>query len=233
MAANKTEQTKDPIANVEDALSRTEFFIEKNRNILLGVLAGLIIIVGGFLAYRQYVVKPKEAEAQAAMFRAEIYFEKDSFQLALNGKGETEGFLAIIDQYGGTSSGNLAHYYAGISYLHTGKFQEAIDQLNDFDGDDILVSSMALGAKGDALMELNKVDEAIDQYVKAAGKNENSLTSPIYLMKAGMAYEDKGNYEKALEIYKKVRTDFFQTNEGREAEKYIARAETLMQQKGK
>jgi len=233
MAANKTEQTKDPIANVEDALSRTEFFIEKNRNILLGVLAGLIIIVGGFLAYRQYVVKPKEAEAEAAMFRAEIYFEKDSFQLALNGKGATEGFLAIIDQYGGTKSGNLAHYYAGISYLQTGKFQEAIDQLSEFQSDDILVSSMALGAKGDALMELNKVDEAIDQYVKAAGKNENSFSSPIYLMKAGMAYEDKGEYEKALEIYKKVRTDFFQTNEGRESEKYIARAEMLMQQKGK
>ena len=231
--AVKTENTKDPIANVEDALSRTELFIEKNRNLLLGILAGIIVIVGGFLAYKQFIVKPNEAEAQAAMFRAENYFEKDSFLLALNGKDKAEGFLSIIENYGNTPSGNLAHFYAGICYLHTGKFQEAIDHLDSYNGSDLLTTSMALGAKGDALMELGKTQDAIDMYAKAAGKNENSFSSPIYLMKAALAYESLGNYEKAVEIYKKVRSDFYQSNEGRESEKYIARAESIMQQKAK
>jgi tetratricopeptide (TPR) repeat protein len=179
------------------------------------------------LAYNQFIVKPKESEAQTAMFRAEIYFEKDSFNLALNGKGEVEGFLSIIDNYGGTKSSNLAHYYAGICYLQTGKFQEAISQLDEYSGEDMLTTSMAMGAKGDALMEMNKTQEAIDQYIKAAGKNENTFSSPMYLMKAAMAYEDMKNYDKALEIYTKIRKDFFQSSEGRDAEKYIARLEAL------
>ena len=230
--SQKTETTKDPIANVEDALSKSELFIEKNRNVLLGVLAGIIVVVGGYLAYQQFVVKPLEVEAQSAIFRAERYFEKDSFNLALNGKDKAEGFLSIIENYGGTKTGNLAHYYAGVCYLNLGKYQEAIDQMDQFDADDIMLGAMSLGVKGDATMELGKVDEAIDLYVKAAGKNENSFTTPMFLMKAALAYEGKGDYTKALEAYNKIRTEYFQSSEGREAEKYIARAELMLKQKG-
>lgn len=230
--AQKTETTKDPIANVEDALTKSEIFIEKNRNVLLGVVGGIIVVVGGYFAYKQYVVKPREVEAQSAIFRAERFFEKDSFNLALNGKDKAEGFLSIIENYGGTQTGNLAHYYAGVCYLNLGKYQEALDQMDQFDADDIMLASMALGVKGDATMELGKVDEAIEYYVKAAGKNENSFTTPMFLMKAALAYEGKGEYSKALEAYNKIRTEFFQSAEGREAEKYIARAELMLQQKG-
>ena len=76
-------------------------------------------------------------------------------------------------------------------------------------------------------MDMNKAQEAIDQYIKAAGKNENTFSSPMYLMKAAMAYEDMKNYDKALEIYTKIRKDFFQSSEGRDAEKYIARLEAI------
>jgi tetratricopeptide (TPR) repeat protein len=231
--AQKTAKTKDPIQNVEEALTKTELFIEKNRTILLGALAGVIVIVGGFLAYNQYIVKPAELEAQSASFRAEIYFEKDSFNLALNGdKKGTQGFLSIIDEFGSTKTGNLAHYYAGICYLNLGKFQESIEQLDQYNGSDLLTNSMALGAKGDALMELKKTQEAIDQYIKAAGKSENQFSTPMYLMKAALGYEDLGNYAKAIEIYTNIREKFFTSQEGREAEKYIARAQGMLDQKG-
>jgi len=226
MAQNNAPK-QDTLENIEESLSNAELFIEKNQKKLLLVLAAIVVAVGGVLAYNQFIIKPKEAEAQTAMFRAEIYFEKDSFNLALNGKGDVEGFLSIIDNYGGTKSSNLAHYYAGVCYLQTGKFQEAISQLDEYTGDDMLTTSMAMGAKGDALMEMNKTQEAIDQYIKAAGKNENTFSTPMYLMKAAMAYEDMKNYDKALEIYQKIRKDFFQSSEGRDAEKYIARLEAL------
>ena len=125
MAQNNAPKN-DAIENIEESLSNAELFIEKNQKKLLLVLTAIVVVVGGVLAYNQFIVKPKEAEAQTAMFRAEIYFEKDSFNLALNGKGDVEGFLSIIDNYGGTKSSNLAHYYAGICYLQTGKFQEGI-----------------------------------------------------------------------------------------------------------
>jgi tetratricopeptide (TPR) repeat protein len=231
--ADKTTPKHDTLQDIEASLSNTEMFIERNQKKLLLVLAAIVVVVGGVLAYKQFIVKPKEAEAQTAMFRAEIYFEKDSFNLALNGKGDVEGFLSIIDNYSGTKSGNLAHFYAGVCYLQTGKFQEAIDQFDAYDGEDIMTASMAMGAKGDALMELGKTQDAIDQYVKAAGKNKNSFSTPMYLMKAGIAYEEMKNYDKALEIYQKVQKDFYQTSEGREADKYIARVEGLKENGGK
>jgi tetratricopeptide (TPR) repeat protein len=172
-------------------------------------------------------------EAQAAIFRAERFFEKDSFQLALNGKDKAEGFLSIIDNYSGTKTGNLAHYYASVCYLHLGKYQECLDQMDQFDADDVMLGAMSVGVKGDALMELNRTDEAIEMYTKAASTNENSFTSPMYLMKAGVANEIKGDYNKALELYQKIRKNYFSSNEGREVEKYIARAELMVKQGGK
>ena len=231
--AKETETTKDPIANVEDALTKSELFIEKNQKLLLMVLGGIILVVGGIFAYRNYVVKPFEMEAQAAIFRAERYFEKDSFQLALNGKDKAEGFLSIIDNYSGTKTANLAHYYAAVCYLQLGKYQECLDQMEEFDAEDVMLGAMSTGIKGDALMELNRADEAIEMYVKAAATNENTFTTPMYLMKAGIGYEMKGDFAKALDTYQKIRKEYFTSNEGREVEKSIARAELMVKQGGK
>ena len=49
---------------------------------------------------------------------AEIYFEKDSFNLALNGDLNSAGFIDIADDYSSTKTGKLANYYAGICYLN-------------------------------------------------------------------------------------------------------------------
>lgn len=223
--AKKAPQPKDTIESIEDSLSKTEMFIENNQKLLLSILGGVILVVGAVLAYQQYVIKPQQAEAHSEMFRAELYFQKDSFELALNGNDAFKGFLEVADEYGSTDAGNIAHYYAGICYLQTGKFEEAISQLDSYSGDDILTSCMAIGAKGDAQMQLGKVDEAISSYVKAASKHENSFSSPMYLMKAGNAYEDQGKNDKALEVYKKIRTEFYSTQAGRDAEKFIARVE--------
>jgi tetratricopeptide (TPR) repeat protein len=226
--SKKATAPKDTIESIEDSLSKTELFIEKNQKMLLGVLAGIIVLVGAVLAYRQFVMKPKEAEAHAAMFRAELYFQKDSFNLALNGNDSFQGFLSIADEYSGTDAGNIAHYYAGVCYLQTGKFQEAIDEMNEYSGSDVMTSALSYGVKGDALMELGKAEEAVAEYLKAANENSNAFTTPLYLMKAGLVYEDLKNFEKALEIYKRIRNDYFQSNEGREIEKYIGRMETLL-----
>lgn len=226
-------ESSDPIANVEDALTKTELFIEKNQKKLLGTLAAIVLIIGAVMAYREFYVKPLEQEAQEAIFKAEAYFEKDSFKLALNGDTSFTGFLNIIEEYGSTKTGNLAKYYAGVCLLNLGKYQDAIAQFEDYDGEDMLSKSFAIGLKGDALMELGKTKEAIDQYVQAAGKEENQMSTPYFLMKAALAYEDLNDFTKAIEIYKKLRTDFFQTTEGRDAEKYLARAEGMLQQQSK
>jgi tetratricopeptide (TPR) repeat protein len=226
--AKKIDKTEERIVAVEEAFSKTEQFIEKNQKIILIVVGAIILMVLGYFGFKRLYLAPREKEAQSQMFMAEKYFETDSLTKALKGDGNYLGFLDIIDQYKFTKSANLSHYYAGICYLKKGEFQNAIDQLNDFSSGDELIAPMAIGAMGDAYMELNNTDKAIDYYLKAADKRKNDLTSPMFLMKAGMAYELEGKNDLALKTYLRIKTEFARTNEGRDIDKYIARLNELV-----
>jgi tetratricopeptide (TPR) repeat protein len=222
--AKKNSSQDENIVVVQDALSKTEKYIEDNQKSLMIIVGAIIAIAILYLAYTKLYVAPKEQTALAASFRAEQYFGIDSFRLALNGDGgSAEGFLSIIDDYGMTKTGNLANYYAGVCYLHMGKYDQAIDYLKAFDSDDQVVSAMALGALGDAYSELGDNDEALSYYIKA-GNADNDFTAPMYLMKAGLIYENKGKYADALEVYEKIKSEYSQSTEGRYIDKYIQRA---------
>jgi tetratricopeptide (TPR) repeat protein len=221
--AKKIDKTEERIVAVEEAFGRTEQFIEKNQKVILIVVGAIILIVLGYFGFKKLYVAPREKEAQSQMFMAEKYFEMDSATKALKGDGNYLGFQDIIDQYKFTKSANLSHYYAGICYLKKGEFQNALDQLSDFSSGDELVGPMAIGAMGDASMELNNTDKAISYYLKAADKRKNDLTAPLFLMKAGMAYELTGKNDEALKLYERIKKEYPRTNEGREIDKYIAR----------
>ncbi|MFC2110830.1 tol-pal system YbgF family protein [Bacteroidota bacterium] len=223
--AKKKEQAADNLIAVEEALSKTEQFIEKNKNLLTYIVIGIIIIVLGYMGFKKFILTPKELEAQAQMFMAEQYFEKDSLQLALYGdQNLNAGFIQIIEDYGITKSANLANYYAGICFLKLGDFQSAIDYLEDFNSDDMMVAPMAEGAIGDAYLELGSNKEALDHYLAAADMNVNQLTSPLFLMKAAWTYELLGKNEKAIEVYKRIKRDFPNSTEANEIEKHITKA---------
>ena len=226
MTKNTTEKT-EPIVDVQVVYSKTEQFIEKNKKIISMVTIAIIVIVGGYFGYKKLIIAPMEFDAQTQMFMAEKYFEQDSLQKAINGDGLNAGFVDIIDEFGGTKAANLAHYYLGICYRNTGEYELAIEELNSFSSDDIMISAVALGAIGDSYMELNDIDKAISYYEKAAEKNSNKLTSPIYLFKAGLAYEDKQDFAAAEKTYKTIKTDFPDARESQTIDKYIARVEAL------
>lgn len=227
MSKKHVEENSEVIVDVQEVYSKTEHFVENNKKNLSIIVGGIVVVIGLYLAYTKMYIAPMEIEAQSSMFMAEKYFEQDSLQKAINGDGLNYGFIDIVDEYSGTKSANLAHYYLGICYLKTGDYEGAIDELNNFSSDDIMVSSIAIGAIGDAYMELGEVDNAISHYEKAAKKNANELTTPMYLFKAGIAYEEQGDYEKAFDKYTRIKKEYAESTEGRTIEKYLARAEAL------
>ncbi len=227
--SKKQKAQNDGFEAVEEALTKTEQYIEENRKSLTIIILAIVVVVGGFLAYKNLLLEPKEGKAQSDLFMAEKYFEQDSFRLALEGDGVyAPGFLEIIDEYAGTKSANLAKYYAGISYLRLGEFQDAIDYLEDFDGNDRMVSIVALGATGDAYSELGEYEKAASFYEKATGLNENELLTPIYLFKAALVYEELGDLKKALDNYSKIKTDYPDSEEGKTIDRYIAAIEVQL-----
>jgi len=222
MTKKKTAQ-EDNLQELESALTRTEQFVEDNQRKITYVIGAVIVLVGAFLAFNRFYLQPKEQEALTQMFMAENYFEKDSFNLAINGDGNYLGFLDIIDDYGMTKSSNRAKYYAGISYLHLGQYEDAIDYLKKFKTDDLLLAPVKAGAIGDAMLELGKTDDALKQYKKAYSETENELTTPVYKMKAASLLESMNKLDEALKLYEEIKKDYPQSAEGTTVDRYIAR----------
>lgn len=200
---------------------------EKYPNLIMYAIGAIALAIGGWWLYKEMVVKPKQVEAVAAMWQAEQQFGRDSFQLALNDPGGGfDGFLALADKFSGTPAGNMAHYYAGICYLHTGDFDNAIAQMDDFSADGDLLPAMKYGIMGDAYAEKQDFGKALDYYEKAADASENDLLAMYYLKKLGMLNEHQGNKEAAIKAYERIRRDYpnQQSGDWRDIEKYIYRA---------
>jgi len=223
MSKKQKETTTDSFENVEHALSTTEQFIEDNQKMLSIIALVLILVVGGYWGLKKLYFLPLEQEAENSIYAAQNYFEKDSFNLALNGDGNSLGFLDIIDEYSSTKPGNLASYYTGICYLHLGDYEQAIDYLSSFSADDNLITATANGAIGDANLELGNKEEAVSYYKKAI-EVDNEIIAPAYLMKLGLLYEDMGNKEEAVKAYSKIKDNYKNSAEARQIDKYITRA---------
>jgi tetratricopeptide (TPR) repeat protein len=221
------ELVENPDALAQRLTVGSEDFVKKNKTKLLGVFAAIAaIIVAGFLYYNYRTTQNEEANE--AMFQAVYYFEADSLNKALNGDGQYDGLLKIADEYSGTDAGNLANFYAGVALLKQGSFAEAQSHLEDFKSDDYLMQARAYSLIGDALSEQGKYKEAADMYTKAANHNSNQYFSPLYLMKAGIAYEAGNDFQAAVNAYDKIIKSFSASAEVTDAKKYKARAETLV-----
>jgi tetratricopeptide (TPR) repeat protein len=238
MAKKNFEQTEENLANIEQAISKTEKFVENNKkNLSYGVVA-LFAIVFVVLGYNKYIRIPSNEEAYSSIWHAEQYFAQDSLEWALNGYAENPGFLDIIDDYGSTPSGNLAQYYTGICYFRLAQqsegemandyYAKAIDYLENFDSEDINVKPMAIGAIGDCKMELGKPEKAVSLYLEAARLNDNEFVTPLFLQKAAITYSFMGKHKKALALFEEIQANYPRSNESNEIKKYIAREESYL-----
>ncbi len=220
---SKKQETKQAgFETVENALSRTEQYIEQNQRSLTIIILAIVVIVGIYLGYKKFYLEPANEEANTAMFYAQNYFERDSFRLALEGDGANYGFLDIIDEYGITRSGNLARYYAGLCYFNLGQYEDALDYLKKFDSNDLLFATLALGVLGDCYVELDDLETAVSYYAKASDRKKNEMTTPIYYMKAALVYEELKDYKKALSYYEKIKKEYPNSDEARDIDRYIA-----------
>ena len=227
MAKKKKEANPQSLKNVEETLTKTEQFLEKNYKSLLIALGTIVLLVGLFWLGRMYLIS-KNNEAQAQMYQAERYLEMDSLNLALYGDGNYLGFIDISKDYKFTKTGNLAVYSAGICLLHLGQYEEALEYLNKYSKKDKVLGSLAIGASGDAYIEMGETDKGISKYLEAAEYADNSFNTPLFLMKAAEIYELEGRYADAMKIYLRIRDEYPESTEGTSIEKYIARVELLM-----
>ncbi|WP_432673188.1 tetratricopeptide repeat protein [Flavobacterium sp. SM2513] len=234
VAIDETDSTTAEVFNsLDETASRTEDFVARNQKLILGIVGAIAIAAIAYTLYVKFVADPKEIDATTEMYMAQKNFQmatdgtaSDSlYNLALNGAEGKLGFVKIAEDFSGTDAGNLANYYAGIAYLNTGKYDEAITYLGKFNSDDVILKALALGALGDAHSQKNQMKEALDFYKKALSSDENDFTTPRFTLKAGSTALALGNKEEALKFFTDIKEKYESSTEAQGIDALIGLAQ--------
>ncbi|HRQ86266.1 MAG TPA: tetratricopeptide repeat protein [Flavobacteriales bacterium] len=222
-----TKATEGKDLDIGELYTKSELFFERNKTPVTIAVVAVLVIVGGLFGYRKFISEPRAKEAQEMIWKAQYYFEIDSLDLALNGDGNFLGFASVADQYGSTSTGNLAKFYMAVIYHQKGEYETALQYYKEADlGDDVL-RVMATGNQGDALVELGNPAEAATQFMKAADLVKSDYTTPMFLMKAGIVYQQQNDWKNAAKCFGRIVSDFPGSPDANTAKKYAARAKAM------
>jgi len=251
VSSEELESTTAEVFNtLDETASKTEEWVAGNQKFIFVGIGAIAVILLGYLVYSKIFSAPKEVEAANEVFQANSYFNqavntdlnqdlvgglatRDSlFNLALSGGDGKFGYLKIISEYSGTSAANLANYSAGIAYLNLKQYDKAIQYLQEFSSDDVIIGAKAKGAIGDAFVQLGQLGDALGYYEQAFKHSENDATTPIYLLKAGIAALNMETPQpaKALQYFNRIEDEYasFKTTEdGKLLDIYIGKAEAL------
>jgi len=237
IAVEEQSTTAEVFNTLDEGAGKTEAWVAKNQKYIFIIIGAAALVVLGYLGYKQFIQEPKEAEAANEMFQAQQYFEaaltapateSDSlFTLALNGGEGKFGFLDIIEEYSGTDAANIARYSAGMAYLNINKYQEAIEHLDDFKSDDIMLSALAKGAIGDSFLQLGQADEALGYYSQAASEKANTFTTPRFLLKAAITALDLGEAGKAEDFLTRIKEEFPDSPQADQVDVYLGQAKAM------
>lgn len=219
MAKKKTETQQEEL----DHLTTTERFIDKYKQPLIIGGASIVVIILGIVGYQKLVSEPHEEESLDAYWNAFYEFENDSLNLAVSGNENFDGMEEVADEYDGTAGGDIANYTIGLAEMENGDFEAAIESFESCGFEDVVLGSMVIGLQGDCYVELDDLESAVDKYEEAAAREENEFTSPMYLKKAGLAYEALGQNDNAREAYQKIKDNWENSTEAEDIDKYLAR----------
>ncbi|MFV0573061.1 MAG: tetratricopeptide repeat protein [Xanthomarina gelatinilytica] len=227
--------TAEVFNTLDESASKTEDWVIANQKYIFVIIGVVAAVVLGYLGYNEFIAKPKQSEAMNEMFQAQKYFnqavngtEKDSlYTLALNGGEGKLGMLDIASEYSGTPAANLANYYAGMAYLNLKDYKNAVTYLSDFSSDDLVLAPMAKGSIGDAFVQLNQPEDALDYYEQAAKMRKNDFTTPLYLYKAGIIAMELGKADKALTYFNDIKENYASSTESTNIDVFIGKALVL------
>ena len=224
---SKTQANTKVVVNEKD-FGKTGSFVQENQKSLIFIAGAIIAMVIIYFGYQKMYLAPREEKAASQMYVAQDFWEKKQWDKAIKGDAGYPGFEKILTDYSNTKAANLAYFYLGIAYLNKGEYRKAIDNLTNYRGSDGMVAAEALGGTGDAYVELKDYDKASTFFKKAADKASNKFLSPFYLKKLGLVYEAQNDNKSADETYKKIKSDYPESNEAQSMDAYIARVDAKL-----
>ena len=219
------EKQEEQLQEVNNALTGAGKWIEDHSKMLSWCVTIIVLIVLGFMAYKQYVVAPKQKAATEQNGMNVWAYLANDFEKAANGDEAmgTDGFAATADAYNNQEA-KLAALYAGTCYFQMGQYEEAVVYLEKFESEDLNFQAVGKQLLGDAYVQLGEYESAINAFEKAA-KTGNEVFAPMSLKKAGIAYLKLEDKSGAHDAFTAVKDKYPSSVEAQDIDKYIAIAE--------
>ncbi|MCC8426812.1 tol-pal system YbgF family protein [Mucilaginibacter sp. UR6-11] len=224
---SKTQETTI-VQSKDDNFAQVSKFTRENQKSLLFIASAIVAMILVYVLYQKLYLAPRETKAADQMHVAQDFWAKKDWDKAIKGDAGYPGFEKIITEYSNTKAANLACFYLGVAYLNKGEYRKAIENLNNYRGDDVMVAAEAYGNTGDAYVELKDYSNAASYFKKASDKASNSFLSPVYLKKLGLVYEAQNDNKSAVDAYKSIKTDYPTSAEAQSIDAYIARVEAKL-----
>ncbi|MCB9223038.1 MAG: tetratricopeptide repeat protein [Crocinitomicaceae bacterium] len=210
-----------------EQLTATESFFDRYKKVLIIGASAIVVIVLGVIIYQKFVTEPKIEASQDAYWNAFYEYQNgDSTELAYEGNENFAGFIEVADEYDGTPGGEIANYALATHAMEKQQWEEALGYLEACDFEDVMLGTLVIGMMGDCYVEMGEYATAAEKFEEAAAREENEFTSPMFLKKAGLVYEELGDRESAIKAYQKIKDNWSLSVEANDIDKYIAKIQS-------
>ena len=196
---------------------KAQFQENKQLRLATYVVGGVLVLIIGYVLYRQFVYAPTNEKSNAAYYSGLNKADKDSVDAAI------ADLEPVVKKYDGYQGGEIAQFTLARQYMAKGNYKKALDLLDGVKLKDTYGPAMVLGLKGDCYSEMGKYKDAYDAYLDAADEDENEWTTPSNLFKAAMVAEEMKDYAGAKELYERIQKDYNLFAQQKQLDKYLAR----------
>ena len=208
------------LENLSSSDLKGQFKNNKNLRMITFGVGAIVVLILAYFAYKQFIWSPANEKSKDAYYTGLNYAAKDSVDMAI------DELASVVKKYDGKQGGELAQFVLARQYMTKGEFKKALTELEGVSVNDIYLSIYTIGLQGDCYSELGKYNEAMDLYIDAAEKVDNEKTTPEYLFKAGLCAEETKDFEKATELYTKIKDNYTNFSNSKSIDKYIARVKS-------
>ena len=199
---NKKNATRTSIDELNESLSGLEQRVEQNKQKVIWYIVALVAVIAIGLGYYYGIYKAGIDGASEMIGKADISLAQGNDSIALT------QYQAVASEYS-NGVANRANLNAAILLYQKGKYQDALNCVNEYSVDDEIVGAAAKSLKGDCLVNLKKYDEALSAYDEAISiSNDNALYTPLFLIKKATVLSSQKKYADAAALYQKIKDTY-------------------------
>lgn len=190
------------LENLNDTLTTTVQKVQDNKK-TISICAIVVLVVAALILVYVYAFRnPGVQKTNDAIGAADL-------ELALGNDSTALVQYKQLADNGSYDAANRAALQTAILLYQKGDYEQALKYAGEYSADDDIIGAGAISLKGDCLVNLDRLDEAVSAYKEAVSHSDkNPAYTPFFLMKLARVYAAQGNHKDEADAYQEILTEY-------------------------